>query len=171
MALHIFTARGFEQLRSRLGGTAYWKLNPANAAKEQYVFLYHNANPYAAEMVGERPIHPDLHGQVFAVGEVRDIKLASPTSDVSGRCLVRFKSIAKFENPNLAWSGQRNPVRYSPNTGEFDPTILEWFKVREDLPLPPAMCDNTPLTISEARQRLSQSLGVPQSAVRITIET
>ena len=86
-----------------------------------------------------------------------------------------FSEYARFDWPD-AWPGLRNPVRYG-NLEEFGitkPDDLTWHPMPAKSASAVASVDEDedgfgPLTIAEAKAGLALGLGVPETAVEITI--
>lgn len=167
--LSVLTARGVDRLLAE-NGTQAWRLRPQNVEKMEYcvcVQNQHNGHWGGADQP---------HHHAFMVGKIAEV-VESPEGR-PGRYLVVFSEYARIDVPN-AWPGLRNPVRYATleEFGITDVSGLEW------LPMPtseanaePAASEDEeqggfgPLTIAEAKAGLSLGLGVPESAIEISIK-
>lgn len=184
MPVQIFTSRSIETMVNDLGGTAFWRIDAKRVSRENYVLLFANSDPKDMDEVGAHEA-PGNHGELFAIGEIRDAVRAEEGSATEGRCLIRLKRIADVRGMfSDEWPGYRNPTVYSSDLpGDFDPDVLDWQTIDPDLPLPKAMIAVTrtpaqqstgpnahsPLTIAEAKQRLAETLGVEPDQIEITI--
>ena len=152
--ISVFTFKSVKTIL-QVGGTQSWVLNRANASACKYVVCCRNANSNAPE--GNEP-----HGSAFMVGRVRDVL---PSTETQGRWLIQMSEYAVFENPVPEQHGGRAPVRYYEEQeyeGDIDFDKLKW------LPMPSQNAEK--LTIGGAKAALSTSLGVPESAIEITIK-
>lgn len=175
MAIRIFTARDVDQTMHRLGGTGFWKLNESRVSQQKHVLMYRNNDPKSLKMAGESAgDHRGAHGNLFMVGEIRDVVACPSNSSRAGRHLIRFskfgflKRRVKYDKEILTWPKLRNPVLYDDDL-QLDVSKFDWVEARKDLPLPHECLDPDYLTIEEAKRRLALTLGVDQSAVRISI--
>jgi hypothetical protein len=150
------------------GGSQAWRLNPDNARKFRYCVCVQN------QRNGLWGGADQPHHHAFLVGKIREI-VPSPEGR-PGRYLVIFSEYARIDVEN-AWPGLRNPVRYA-TLEEFglDPADLEWRPMPVDLvdasseePEDEEQGGFGPLTISEAKAGLALGLGVPESAIEISV--
>lgn len=166
--LSVLTARGVNRLLSE-GGTQAWRLKPENVQKVRYCICVQN------QRNGHWGGADQPHHHAFMVGKIADV-VASPEGRAD-RYLVVFSEYARIDHPN-AWPGLRNPVRYASleEFGISDPDALEWH------PMPADLVDMSsehavdeeqgrfgPLTMAEAKAGLALGLGVPESAIEISV--
>lgn len=150
----VFTFKSVETILAARG-TQSWVLNRANASACKYVVCCRNGNSDATE--GNEP-----HGSAFMVGRIRDVL---PSTETQGRWLIEMSEYAVFESPVPDQHEGRAPVRYYDEEeyeGDIDFDKLKWLS----MPVP----NNEQLTIAGAKAALSTSLGVPESAIEITIK-
>lgn len=165
----VLTARGTERLLSE-GGTMSWRLNPENARRMQYCVCIQNR-----EDTGWGAADHDHH-VAFLVGRISEVV---PSPDMPERYLIQFSEYATIHRED-AWGGYRNPIRYT-NLEEFgvDPHQLKWQPMpvpntaaqaspHFDGPPPPSE-GAVPLTMAQARAGLAIGLGVPETAIEITV--
>jgi hypothetical protein len=167
--LVVLTARGTSRILQE-NGTQAWRLKKGNAEKNLYCVCVQNREN------GHWGGADHDHHQAFMVGLIRDVV---PSPERPERFLVRFSRYTMINSPN-AWPGLRNPVRYSTldEFGITDPDSLEWKNVRYNLEapkvpetLPPdEEAAVPPLTIPEAKAGLALGLGVPETAIEITVK-
>lgn len=164
--LVVLTARGFERIISE-GGSQSWRLKPDRAERREFCVCVQNRHN------GHWGGADQEHHHAFLIGRIRDVV---PSPERLERYLVRFSAYARIDSAN-AWPGLRNPVRYGTleEFGITDPASLNWQ------PMPatqPRAADSGeigdesgigPLTIAEARAGLALGLGVPESAIEITV--
>jgi len=167
--LVVLTARGPARIIDE-GGTQAWRLRPENVRRVSYCVCVQNRHN------GHWGGADQEHHHAFMVGRISEV-VASPEGRPD-RYLVKFSEYARIDYPN-AWPGLRNPVRYS-TLDEFgidDPDKLNWYRMPEPASsggLPTAPEDEhkdgiSPLTIPEAKAGLALGLGVPESAIEISI--
>lgn len=165
--LVVLTARGSKRLFDE-NGTQAWRLNPENAGRQTYCVCVQNRKN------GHWGGADHEHHHAFMLGRIRDV---IPSPERTERFLVRFSHYARIDQPN-AWTGLRNPVRYGTleEFGITDPEALEWFPMKrggQPEPtgtLPPDEDTGCgPLTIPEAKAGLALGLGVPESAIEISV--
>jgi len=150
----VFTFKSVDTILS-VGGTQSWVLNRSNASACKYVVCCRNAHSDATE--GDEP-----HGSAFLVGRVRDVL---PSTETPGRWMIQMSEYAVFDEPVPDQHRGRAPVRYYDEEaykGDIDFGKLKW------LPMPSQNADK--LTIAGAKAALSASLGVPETAIEITIK-
>ena len=166
--LVVLTARGPQRLLDE-HGTQAWRLNRENAQRLAFCVCVQNRHN------GHWGGADQEHHHAFMVGRISAV-VPSPESR-AGRYLVGFSEYARIDYPN-AWPGLRNPVRYGTleDFGIDDPDALEWHPMPPRKPAPrgsePGDEDQDgfgPLTIAEAKAGLALGLGVPESAIEITI--
>lgn len=186
-ALLIFTSKQHDDI-VELGGTGWWKVNPAKARKTSYVVLVHNAHDRW------RSGDPDRHGQSFMIATIRDI-----AQDEDGRWLIQFNEYAETD-AGVEWPGYRNPVTYIDSDETLTQlTVGEWKTMRpvpldtaKDLrrrddasvsrmraraevsaPKNPAPVDTMTFgqIIDHHRSLLANHLGIDPKKIRISIET
>ncbi|WP_210302221.1 hypothetical protein [Methylobacterium brachythecii] len=113
------------------------------------------------------------------IGRIKEVILSQEDNDKTERYFVVFSEYAEISHED-AWPGNRNPVRYS-DLSEFgvdDPDALIWHPMHQPTPQRQQASASTqvedhgvvgPLTIPEARVALAVGLGVPESAIEITV--
>jgi hypothetical protein len=165
--LVVLTARGPARILDE-HGTQAWRLKPQNALRLKFCVCVqnrHNGHWGAADQE---------HHHAFMVGRISDVV---PSPERPERYLVEFAEYVRIDHAN-AWPGLRNPVRYGTleEFGIDDPEALSWQ------PLPPKVTETPadeaqdedrdgfgPLTIAEAKAGLALGLGVPETAIEITV--
>lgn len=166
--LSVLTARGVNRLLSE-GGTQAWRLKPENVRKVGFCVCVQN------QRNGHWGGADQPHHHAFLVGKIAEVVPSPEGRD--DRYLVLFSEYALIDYPN-AWPGLRNPVRYA-NLEDFGiahPDMLDWQ------PMPIGLVDMSlaepkdeeeggfgPLTIPEAKAGLALGLGVPESAIEISV--
>lgn len=167
--LVVLTARGTERLIAERG-TQAWRLKPENARRLGYCVCVQNRHN------GHWGGADQEHHHAFMVGRISAV-ITSPERE--DRYLVVFSEYARINSPN-GWPGLRNPVRYG-NLEEFgitDPDSLIWHPMPSS-PAPRATASLIededqdgfgPLTIADAKAGLALGLGVPESAIEITVK-
>ena len=166
--LVVLTARGPDRLLAE-GGTQAWRLSRENVQRLQYCVCVQNRHN------GQWGGADQEHHHAFMVGRISEV-VPSPEGR-PGRYLIKFAEYAVIDYPN-AWPGLRNPVRYAAleEFGITDPAALTW----KQMPDVPASASSSvaqdeekegfgPLTIPEAKAGLALGLGVPESAIEISI--
>ena len=160
MSDNVLTVLTFKSIEHVLevGGTQSWALDRARARACKYAVLCRNAR--SAHVEG-----PEAHGSAFLVGRISDVV---PSTDTEGRWLVLFSEYAHCAVDGQ-WEG-RNPIRFR-TTAEFEDLDFETLSFQ---PMPAIAQERLPdtrrgLTIAEAKAGLSLALGVPPSAIEITI--
>jgi hypothetical protein len=167
--LVVLTARGTERLKFD-GGSQAWRLKAENASRLEYCVCVQNRHN------GHWGGADKEHHHAFMIGR---IKAVVPSPERSDRYLVVFSEYAEIDKPD-AWPGLRNPVRYGTlaEFGVSDPNALTWH------PMPTPSTRNPvggeakdededgfgPLTIAEAKAGLALGLGVPESAIEISVK-
>jgi hypothetical protein len=145
----VFTYKSVDTIISD-GGTQSWALDRNRAAKCKYVVMYRNAKKYTPE-------GPEEHARPFMVGTVKDVV---PSTEIEGRWLIQIREYALLKSKD-EWEG-RNPVSY---WNEDDYKDIDFSKLQftslEEIP--------KGINIAEAKKGLSIGLGVPESAIEITI--
>jgi len=164
-AIAVFTNRGRERLLSE-GGSQAWALDPAHAARCNYVVCIQNR---VSREWGE-PTHDHRHA--FLVGKVAGV---SPSKEAPGRFLIRFEQYADINVPiEEKW---RNPVRYtSLGALGINAAALSFkrarARTRERLADPEEVLAAAPkrgLDIVNAKKALAEFYGVPVDAIEIVI--
>lgn len=163
--LVVLTARGPSTLLAE-SGTQAWRLKPENVMKLKYCVCVQNRNN------GHWGGADQEHHHAFLIGRIKEVVVSPERAD---RYLVVFSEYARFDWPD-AWPGLRNPVRYG-NLEEFGitkPDDLTWHPMPAKSASAVASVDEDedgfgPLTIAEAKAGLALGLGVPETAVEITI--
>ena len=165
--LVVLTARGPARVQDD-HGTQAWRLNPENARRLKFCVCVQNRHN------GHWGGADQEHHHAFMVGRISDVV---PSPERPERYLVEFSEYARIDYAN-AWPGLRNPVRYGTldEFGIADPDALSWR------PMPPMVTGKPaseaqdedrdgfgPLTIAEAKAGLALGLGVPESAIEITV--
>ena len=166
--LVVLTARGPARLLSD-GGSQAWRLKPDNVLRLKYCVCVQNRHN------GHWGGADQEHHSAFLLGRISDVV---PSPETPNRYLVKFSEYARIDSLN-AWPGLRNPVRYGAleDFGISDPDALTWH------PMPEARTGGRtgevqdedkdgfgPLTIPEAKAGLALGLGVPESAIEISIK-
>ena len=95
----IFTCKTLDDIRE-VGGSGWWKVDPARVQAAGRVLLVHNAHD------PRQRGNPERHGQPFLHATVRDVR-----QDEDGRWLIRFGEQAEAGGA-FRWPGYRNPVAY-----------------------------------------------------------
>ncbi|HHJ19244.1 MAG TPA: hypothetical protein ENJ84_05385 [Gammaproteobacteria bacterium] len=154
----VFTSKDIDTIFAE-GGSGDWVANKDRLAKCTYIVAVANAHSNWSK-------HPqEKHAHAFIIGKITGI---FESASNPGRVVIQFDEYASIDTPN-AWSGQRNPVRYT-DLSELgiDPGALDWQpfpadKIKE--------IDATkPLTIEEAKLGLAKKLGVTPDCIEITIQ-
>lgn len=167
--LVVLTARGPDRLLEE-HGTQAWRLKPENARRLKFCVCVQNRHN------GHWGGADQEHHSAFMVGRISDV-VPSPERPV--RYLVEFSEYARIDSRN-AWPGLRNPVRYGSleEFGISDPEALTWHP----MPVEPRVARSVetvqdedqegfgPLTIPEAKAGLALGLGVPETAIEITVK-
>ncbi len=167
--LVVLTARGPQTLIAETG-TQAWRLRPDNVMKLKFCVCVQNRHN------GHWGGADQEHHHAFLVGRIKEVVTSPERAD---RYLVIFSEYARLDKPN-AWPGLRNPVRYGSleEFGITDPDDLIWYPMPERPPGKPSSASASldedkdgfgPLTITEAKAGLALGLGVPETAVEITI--
>jgi len=166
--LVVLTGRGTDRILSE-GGSQAWRLNYENAKRYPYCVCVQNQKVHWGGADNE-------HHHAFMIGRIKEIV---PAPDAPDRYMVVFSEYAEIDHPD-AWPGLRNPVRYATleEFGITDPSVLSWT------PMPPITVRSSispanededkdgfgPLTIPEAKAGLALGLGVPETAIEITVK-
>lgn len=151
----VFTGKNLETMFSE-GGSGYWKANTNSLAKCKYIVTVANARSDKFDKLSV-----ENHSHAFMIGKI------AGTLKVEDRLVIQFSEYATIDIPN-AWSGQRNPVRYT-DIGEFpiQTDSLNWQ------PFPKnkiAEVDNIkPLTIDEAKKGIAKMMGIATSCIEIIV--
>ena len=145
----VFTYKSVDTIISD-GGTQSWALDRNRAAKCKYVVIYRNAKKYA-------PGGPEEHARPFMVGTVKDVV---PSTEIEGRWLIQIHEYALLKS-NDEWVG-RNPVSYW-NEDEYEDIKFSELQFTPLVGMPKG------INIAEAKKGLSIGLGVPESAIEITV--
>jgi len=167
--LVVLTGRGSARLLSE-GGSQAWRLNRENAARYSYCVCVQNRNVHWGGADKE-------HHHAFMIGRIKEVVESKEAPD---RYLILFSEYAEIDHPN-AWPGLRNPVRYGTleEFGVTDPTTLTWQPMPPITAVMPLSSQKTededknvfgPLTIQEAKAGLALGLGVPETAIEITVK-
>jgi hypothetical protein len=167
--LVVLTARGPDRLIAERGSQA-WRLKPDNARRLEFCICVQNRHN------GHWGGADQEHHHAFMVGRISAVV---PSPEREDRYLVIFSEYARIDVPD-AWPGLRNPVRYG-NLEEFGiaaPDSLTWRPMPTSFA--PRQATSTsededrdgfgPLTIAEAKAGLALGLGVPESAIEITVK-
>lgn len=142
------------------GGSGDWRFAAWRARNTPYIVCTSSA-PY------ER-------GRGFLIGKVSGVKPA----DTKGRLFIEISEYADINVPHM-WGGDRNPNVYvSSEDLQIDFSKLEWKPVTQakNATVPAVEThqmqdvDVGVLTIDTAKLGLAKGLGVPVSAIKITIE-
>ncbi len=160
----VFTFRNVERLL-REGGTSSWRLDRNHARACEFAVCTRNGRNAKTE-------GPEPHQSAFLVGKVKDVV---QTPDRKGRFLIQFSEYALVSVPEV-WKGDRNPIRYATSLHDLgiDASTLKWKPMPEQHePAAPARQvpgpKVTPLTMTDAKNGLSLTFGVPPDAIEITI--
>ena len=165
-AIVTFTARGPDRIIAE-GGSQAWRLDPLRAGRAEYLVCCQNRTD------GEWGGATEPHGAAFLVGRISGL-LPATDADQAGRHLIRIDAFARIAVPR-AWRGWRYPVRY---------TTLEELGI--DLaqisfqPMPGAAtapdeeerddeAASMTVAVAAAKDRLARQIGIPASAIEITI--
>jgi len=160
-AVIVFTAKSTEQILNE-GGSSAWRLDRTRAHFCTFVVCTRNAK---SEWVAGL----EAHHAAFLIGKLKDV---IPSPEYKGRYILRFSEYASVNLPNV-WNGERNPVKYSTlhNIG-IDPSRLKWQPMPEpnktDLDVTHRV-DLTPLSLTEAKERLAHTFGVLPTAIEIIV--
>jgi hypothetical protein len=111
----------------------------------------------------------EAHHAAFLIGKLKDVV---PSLEHKGRYILLFSEYANVNLPNV-WKGERNPVKYS-TLGDIgiDPSRLKWQPMPEPSKTAPEESrgvDSTPLSLTEAKERLAHTFGVSPTAIEIVI--
>lgn len=165
-AIAVFTCKSLEHIL-RLGGTASWTLNRAQARRYPYVVCARNSHHKEAE--GDEP-----HQSAFLVAKIKDVV---PSPENPARWMIAFSEYAEVTVPDV-WRGWRNPVRYTTMEELGIDTAKLTFK---PMTTPPSgdvqqaaeedgdEAEVFTLTIAQAKLGLANAFGVPPEAIEITI--
>ena len=160
-AVMVFTRKTIPELFAA-GGTGDWVADRARVEKCEYVICTRNSEggpPWPTNASGGV-----AHGAAFLVG--RGLTVTAPDAEL--RVVIGFREYAEINQPQC-WPGNRNPVAYGgaePMLKGLDLDSLDWKPFPVDLVAPP---EAKPLTIAQAKAGLAVGLGVPETAVEITI--
>lgn len=164
----VLTSKSFETMVAE-GGSGNWRANEESIRRCSYVVTVRNRHTDWSQGLED-------HGTAFLVGRVVGVK---PSPKYPERLVIVFDRFAILDKANAWPTGARNPVSYSDlETLGIDPDKLKW----EDFPgySPGAAStesgDSVLDTLSpaevidKARQMIAQSLSIPPSAVKISIQ-
>lgn len=183
----IFTVEGEDLILGR-GWSGYWKANQLRAEKSKFVLFCQNLHKSRAAPANWSSFATATkpHGTGFLLARLEGVV---PSPDEEGRWNFKLGDFVRIDRPNL-WKGWRFPLNYEftlqdfgldPNSLPFEPmqpalavveaphagqsVLLEKVKPKEDKDRegPGA------LTIAEARAGLALGLGVPETAIEITV--
>lgn len=172
--LVVLTARGPAKIIAE-GGSQAWRLNREKAKRLEHCVCVQNRENGLWGGADQE------HHAAFLVGRISDVV---PSPEAEGRFLVKFSEYARIYCGN-SWPGLRNPVRYSTldEFGIADPESLTWQPMPEEAPgrtpsiaLPEAGGHDhdadgvVPLTMAQAKAGLALGLGVPESAIEISVK-
>ena len=166
--LVVFTAKSVEQMLHN-GGTQSWVLNPTHMTHIRYVVCTRNADHSYDEECGVRP---EPHNSAFMVGRVSGLRKIDRRND-RDRYLVEFSDYALVEMPNFRTGASRNPVTYS-DVGQcrqngIDIAELDFKPMPDSVSRGSKTPEITGLSIAQAKEGLSLSLGVPVENIQILI--
>jgi hypothetical protein len=181
----IFTVEGEDLILSRRW-SGFWKANQRRAEKYKYVIFCQNLHKSRAApaswsfATATRP-----HGTGFLLARLEGVV---PSPEEEDRWNFKLGDFVRIDKPNI-WKGWRFPLNYEHNLQDFDldPNLLPF----EPMPPPRAMeapyagqsvllgeakakenkdreCPGA-LTIAEAKAGLALGLGVPETAIEITV--
>jgi hypothetical protein len=157
-AVVVFTGKAPEVMFEQ-GGSGNWAADRDRLSTCKYLVAIANAKWAWTKH------SPTLHKHAFLVGKVSG---AVPVPDKPKRAIIQMSEYALIDVPR-AWSGQRNPVRYS-NLSEFniDPSKLVW-KPFPVVATPRPTQEVRPLSVEEAKKGLAAKFGVSIDSIEITI--
>lgn len=158
----VFTGKSPEVI-IREGGSEAWKLDPSRAKRCEWLVCTQNAHNYEDYADGTEP-----HGSAFLLGRISRI---SPATDGNGRWKVEFSEYARISRLD-AWTGDRNPVRYTNlDTLGIDTAETTFQTTERDTadakPMPPTAAAG--LTIAEAKAGLAKTYGISVDSIEIVI--
>jgi hypothetical protein len=158
-AILVLTARGPEKILSE-GGSQAWKLDADRAGKSEFLVCVQNRHN------GDWGDATEPHSTAFLIGRITEIV---PSPERPKRWLIKIGEYAKITVPNI-WKGWRYPVRYMSLEGlQIDPTTLEFKPMREPA-IEEAPARKLGDVIEGAIQEVAAAAGVPNSAVRISVD-
>ncbi|MGW6694926.1 hypothetical protein ACWF62_14260 [Rhodococcus sp. NPDC054953] len=158
----VFTAKSPERIL-REGGSQAWKLDPARAAKCEWLVCAQNTHNFEDYADGSEP-----HGSAFLIGRISRI---SPSTDTAGRWLIEIGDYARISQPDV-WAGDRNPVRYTKfndlgiSLADVEFQTIERRATNTALQ-PPA--EAAALTIAQAKAGLAKTYDVDPDSIEIVI--
>lgn len=160
-AVIVFTAKSTEQIINE-GGSSAWRLDRTRAHFCGFVVCTRNAK---SEWVAGL----ETHHAAFLIGKLKDVV---PSPEYKGRYILRFSEYAIVDFPNV-WNGERNPIKYSTlHDIGIDPSGLKWQPMPEPREAAPDVTHrnhSTPLSLSEAKERLAHTFGVSPAAIEIIV--
>lgn len=160
-----FTRRPIEEILET-GGSQAWRLSPVTAREKTYLVCARNSkSPLGAG--------PEAHRSGFLIGKISGVV---PSREKAKRFVIEIEEWAEIHKPGL-WEFGRNPVHYADLSDlGIDPEAIEFQPVPKRRPrpkhqTPDALSNGTPrgLTISQAKEGLAQTFGVPVDAIEITV--
>ncbi|MFD4357491.1 hypothetical protein ACFWPX_33440 [Nocardia sp. NPDC058518] len=153
----VFTAKSSEKILSE-GGSQAWKLDPSRARKCEWLVCTQNAHNYEEYADGSEP-----HGSAFLVGRISRITPATEVG-VEGRWKIEFSEFARISQAD-AWTGDRNPVRYTTLASlGINLDGVEFHKLERN-----ETAVSTALTIAQAKAGLAETYGVGVDSIEIVI--
>lgn len=164
----VFTGRGVDQMLAE-GGSQAWALSIGRASRCSYIVCTQNRHN-DENRTGTAP-----HRAAFLIAEISSIEV-SP--ERLGRWIIKFDRYARIEIPDV-WSGQRYPVNYIELADLGIDLSTLTFESINSRPEPAAATEFARTTVHVAGERqgvidaakasIATHLGVPVSAIEITI--
>lgn len=178
--LVVLTSRGTQRLLSE-GGTQSWRLDPLRVQRLEYCVCVQNLD------TGHFGGADHEQHTAFLIGRISGVV---PSHEAQGRFLVQFSEYASVNCPK-AWLGGRNPVRYGllEDFGVLDPDTLDWHYMPDEQTADAALSrikagvserlglrdarsnpQSASNSLAEYKTELAERLGVPESAIEISIK-
>ncbi|MBY6709064.1 hypothetical protein HQ308_19930 [Rhodococcus sp. BP-241] len=160
-AVVVFTGKSFDSILNE-GGSQSWKLDAGRAKKCEYLVCTQNAHNPEAYADGTEP-----HGSAFLVGRISRI---SPATDGdASRWKIQFSEYARV-NVAHAWTGDRNPVRYTTvESLGIDVNALDFEPFQEEPAAAETVRASAGLTIREAKAGLALTYDVDVESIEVVI--
>jgi hypothetical protein len=157
-AIVVFTARGPEKILAEEGSQA-WRLRADRARQSDYLVCTQNRHN------GGWGNATEPHGTAFLIGRISEIV---PSPERPDRWLIKISEYARISIPNV-WQWQY-PVRYtSLEELQIDPKKLAFEPVQK-LPMEEFSSLRLGDVIETAKQQIAAAAGVPNSAIRISVD-
>jgi hypothetical protein len=158
-AVVVLTARGQETILSE-GGSQAWRLNEHRTRGIEFLVCVQNRHN------GDWGGATEPHSTAFLIGRISEIAKSPERPD---RWIIKISEYAPINIPNV-WQAWRYPIRYmSLEELQIDPTTLELQPLREQA-VEEAPVQKLGDVIAAARQQIAAAAGVPDSAVRISVD-